>query len=245
MAGKAYIGTSGWIYKHWRDGWYKGIRPKDYLAYDASKFTALEANGTFYRLPKRETFEAWAAGTPDKFRFAIKAHRFLTHRKKLKDVGEGILRQKDAASGLGSKLAAVVWQLPANFGCNLERLEQFLVDLKQWQETRHAIEFRHRSWFVPEVASLLADNNVAVCMSDAPKWPMWDQVTSDMVYVRLHGHERLYASKYTPEQLKSWAIRIQRWLNEEKNVHVYFDNDSHGHAPYDALALLDMVKKRK
>src|SRR5947209_3057913 len=143
----AYIGTSGWIYKHWKDSWYKGVRPKDWLKHMTERFSALEANGTFYRLPKKETFEAWNEATPKDFRFAIKAHRYLTHRKKLKDIEEGIDRQKQATDGLGEKLAAVVWQLPANFKVNIERLESFLSELKAWSNTRHAIEFRNKTWF--------------------------------------------------------------------------------------------------
>jgi uncharacterized protein YecE (DUF72 family) len=237
VAGKVYIGTSGWIYKHWKDNWYKGVRPKDYLNYMTSKFNALEANGTFYRLPKRESFEAWRANTPPDFRFAIKAHRFLTHRKKLKDVAEGIGRQKEAAGGLQEKLAVVVWQLPGNFRANVDRLRSFLADLQSWSETRHALEFRHESWFTSEVAAVLADHRIAVCISDAPKWPIWHEITTDLVYIRLHGHEYLYASPYSDEQLDSWADKIRGWRDGGCDVHVYFDNDWHANAPYDAEKL--------
>lgn len=237
----AYIGTSGWIYKHWRDNWYKGVRPKEYLAFMTSHFTALEANGTFYRLPKKETFEAWAAATPAEFRFAIKAHRFLTHRKRLKEIADGIRREKEATAGLGEKLAAVVWQLPSNFHANLARLDSFLQELKDWSETRHAIEFRHDSWFTDSVAERLHEAKVAVCISDAPTWPIWERVTTDLVYVRLHGHTHLYASSYSEPQILSWAEKVRRWMSDDRDVHVYFDNDWHANAPYDAEKLLRAV----
>ena len=241
MTGKAYIGTSGWIYKHWKDSWYKDVRPKDWLKYMTERFTALEANGTFYHLPKKETFEAWREATPKDFRFAIKAHRYLTHRKKLKEISEGIERQKKACEGLGEKLAAVVWQLPANFKANLERLEHFLTELKEWSETRHAIEFRNKTWFTKETVEMLEQSGVAVCISDAPKWPIWEIVTTDFVYVRLHGHTHLYASKYSDEQLEIWARKVKKWMRGGCDVHVYFDNDWRANAPYNAERLLNFV----
>jgi uncharacterized protein YecE (DUF72 family) len=125
---------------------------------------------------------------------------------------------------------------------DIGRLEQFLRDLRHWKSTRHAIEFRHKSWFDHEVAERLKRHGVAVCMSDAPDWPMWDRVTTDLVYIRLHGHTRKYASSYSKPAVRKWATRIQQWLAEKRAVHVYFDNDAEGAAPKNALTLLKILR---
>ena len=153
-----------------------------------------------------------------------------------------MIRCRDAASPLGKRWAAVVWQLPASLKKNIERLEIFLRTLRQWDTTRHAIEFRHKTWFDDEVAECLTKHAVAVCMSDARDWPLWDRVTTDVVYIRLHGHTRKYASNYNKRSLKNWAKRTEYWLHENRDVHVYLDNDAEGAAPKNALTLLEMVR---
>jgi uncharacterized protein YecE (DUF72 family) len=242
MAGKAYIGTSGWNYKSWRNGFYGNTPQKRWLRFCAERFSAIEVNGTFYRLQEKSTFKKWRDETPTGFPFAVKGHRYVTHNKKLLDVGEAVIRCRESASPLGERLAAVVWQLPAFLKKNFGRLEQFLEDLGQWKSTRHAIEFRHKSWFDDEIAECLERHKVAVCMSDAPDWPMWDRVTTDLVYIRLHGHTRKYASSYSNASLAKWAARIRCWLKEDRDVHVYFDNDAEGAAPRNALTLLEMLR---
>jgi uncharacterized protein YecE (DUF72 family) len=239
--GKAYIGTSGWNYPGWRDGFYAGVPRRDWLHHAATRFTGLEINATFYGSQRRSTFERWAAQTPPGFRFAMKGNRYLTHNRKLSEPAEPLWRERDGALGLGDKLAAVVWQLPGNFHCNLERLEAFGEALGLWPEARHVLEFRHRSWFVEPVAECLARFRVAVCMSDAADWPLWDRITTDLVYVRLHGHTRTYASRYSSRSLQRWAQRLRQWLAEGRDVHVYFDNDAEGAAPDDARRLLELL----
>jgi uncharacterized protein YecE (DUF72 family) len=242
MRSKAYIGTSGWNYKSWRDSFYGNTPQKQWLRFCAERFTAIEVNGTFYKLQEKSTFKKWRDETPEDFVFAIKGHRYVTHNKKLLDVEEPVIRCRDSASPLGERLAAVVWQLPAAFKKNIMRLENFLQTLHHWKSTRHAIEFRHKSWFDNEVADCLTKHAVAVCMSDAPDWPMWDRVTTDLVYIRLHGHTRKYASTYNKLTLRKWATRIRTWLKESRDVHVYFDNDAEGAAPRNALTLLEMLR---
>jgi uncharacterized protein YecE (DUF72 family) len=242
MPGKAYIGTSGWNYKSWRDGFYGQTPQKQWLRFCAEHFTCIEVNGTFYRLQPKSTFEKWRDETPNGFPFAIKGHRYVTHNKKLLDVEEPIIRCRESASPLGKRLAAVVWQVPAFLKKDIERLRKFVRALARWKSTRHAIEFRHRSWFDDEVAECLKTSAVAVCMSDAPDWPMWEEVTTDLVYIRLHGHTRKYASSYNTAALKKWATRIRWWLKENRAVHVYFDNDAEGAAPKNALTLLEMCR---
>jgi len=242
MAGKAHIGTSGWNYKSWRDGFYGDTPQKEWLRFCAERFTSIEVNGTFYRLQEKSTFKKWRDQTPDGFSFAIKGHRYVTHNKKLLDAEEPVIRCRDSASPLGKRLAAVVWQLPAFLKKDIERLEKFVRVLRHWETTRHAIEFRHKTWFDDEVADILREHGVAVCMSDAPDWPLWDAVTTDLVYIRLHGHTRKYASSYSKPALKRWATRIQDWLKQNRAVHVYFDNDAEGAAPQNALTLLEILR---
>lgn len=238
---RAYIGTSGWNYDGWRESFYLGTPRKDWLRFCAERFTGIEVNATFYRLQSRATFERWRAETPRDFRFAIKANRYLTHNKKLADPRAPIALERSRAAGLGLKLAAVVWQLPHNFHKNMARLEGFARALRGWRATRHAIEFRHESWFDDEVADCLGHHRVAVCQSDAADWPIWDAVTTDMVYVRLHGHTATYASAYSESELRVWARKARRWLAEGREVHVYFDNDAFGHAPRNASRLIAIL----
>lgn len=238
MAGRVYIGTSGWNYDSWKGAFYGATPKKDWLHFCAERFNAIEVNATFYRLQSRETFRRWRDETPPGFRFTIKGNRFLTHNKKLADPLPAIRLERDRAACLGDKLAAVVWQLPHNFHKHLDRLEGFARGLKRWHRPRHAIEFRHESWFDAEVADCLRTYRIAVCQSDAADWPLWDAVTTDMVYVRLHGHTLTYASGYSDTQLKDWAVKIRRWRRKGYEVHVYFDNDAFGYAPFDALRLM-------
>jgi uncharacterized protein YecE (DUF72 family) len=234
-----YIGTSGWNYDHWRNDFYRGVRRKEWLAHCADRFSGIEINSTFYRLQTVDTFARWRDETPANFRFAIKGNRFLTHNKKLNDPRPAIALERERAQGLGNKLAAVLWQLPGNFHSHLDRLEQFAQALDSWSNVRHAIEFRHASWFSDEVADCLGRHRIAACQSDAADWPMWDAVTTDMVYVRLHGHSRTYASSYSRATLQRWAARIGEWRAQGRTVHVYFDNDAEGAAPGDALRLME------
>ena len=241
MPGKAHIGTSGWNYKGWRHGFYKNTPQKQWLRFCAERFTGIEVNGTFYRLQEKSTFKKWRDQTPEDFCFAIKGHRYITHNKKLLDAEEPVIRCRESASPLGERLAAVVWQLPAFLKKDTDRLEKFLDTLRRWKSTRHAIEFRHKSWFVDEVAKCLSDHAVAVCMSDAPDWPIWEEVTTNLVYIRLHGHTRKYVSSYGKPSLRKWAARIRDWLDEDRAVHAYFDNDAEGAAPQNALTLLKLL----
>jgi uncharacterized protein YecE (DUF72 family) len=241
MAGEAYIGTSGWNYKSWRKDFYGDTPQKQWLPFCAQHFTGIEVNGTFYRLQEKSTYKKWRNQTPEGFSFAIKGHRYVTHNKKLLDVEESVIRCRESASPLGERLTAVVWQLPAFLKKDAQRLEKFLRTLRHWKSTRHAIEFRHKSWFDDDVAKCLSGHCVAVCMSDAPDWPMWEAVTTDLVYIRLHGHTRKYASNYSKPALTNWATRVRRWLDENRGIHVYFDNDAEGAAPQNARTLLQML----
>ncbi|MGR9073656.1 MAG: DUF72 domain-containing protein [Gammaproteobacteria bacterium] len=241
MLPEAYIGTSGWSYEGWRSGFYAGVPRKNWLEYCAANFTGIEVNGTFYRLQSAETFVRWREETPPGFRFAVKANRFLTHRKRLINPADSIARERERALHLGDKLAAMLWQLPGKFEKNMVRLAGFAEALDAWRDTRHCIEFRHPSWFDAEVAACLEQYRIAACQSDAADWPLWTAVTTDMVYLRLNGRPRTYASSYTASELKAWAEKLDSWRNEGREVHVYFNNDALGAAPYNAVQLLKFV----
>jgi len=243
MAG-VYIGTSGWQYRAWKDDFYKGVKAKLWLEHISSRLNAVEVNGTFYRLQKREAFESWVQRTPEDFAFAIRGHRYTSHNKKLLDPVDSIRKQVEPALGFGDKLRAVIWQTPPFFSIHLKRLDEFLKALtEEWPGPRHAFEFRHPSWMVDEVAEVLAKHRVANCISDAGTWKRWDAVTADLVYVRLHGTPHTYWSGYDAEALQQWAAKVCRWQAEGREVHVYFDNDAQGRAPHDAETLMSLVKQ--
>jgi uncharacterized protein YecE (DUF72 family) len=237
---RIYSGTSGWVYKGWREHLYANTPIKRWLEVASSAFGSLEINGSFYTQISPATYQRWRDTTPPEFRFSLKGHRFVTHFKRLRDCGESIIRLRDQASHLGTKLAAVVWQLPGNFACDFDRLDDFLDALRVWR-VRHALELRHRSWFVPAVAARLRAAGVAVCLADAPDFPIWREVTADFVYVRLHGHTRKYMSSYSSAALRRWAEDAVRWRDEGRDVFAYFDNDGEGHAVANALDFADLV----
>lgn len=237
---QAHVGTSGWMYPGWREHLYADTPMRRWLEVASTTFNALEINGSFYSQIKPETYQRWHDATPADFRFALKGHRFVTHYKRLGDCTDSIIRLRDQAAPLAGKLAAVLWQLPANFAVNLPRLDDFTRALRIWP-VRHALELRHRSWFTDEVAARLAAAGIAVCLSDAPDFPMWRAVTADFVYVRLHGHTRKYASSYSAASLRAWASAARGWLADGRDVHVYLDNDAEGHAVQNALDLSALV----
>jgi uncharacterized protein YecE (DUF72 family) len=238
-----WIGTSGWSYPSWARDLYAGVPRAHWLAAYAARFDAVEVDASFYRAIARTTYARWRADTPAPFRFAIKGHRYLTHVRRLDGVDAALARQRDAAAALGDKLAAVLWQLPARFARNLDRLRCFAHALAAWPAVRHAIEFRHPSWFDDAVAELLAHYRIANCQSDAADWPRWDAVTTDVVYVRLHGRVLTYESRYDARALRRWADRIERWRGERRTVYVYFDNTDSGHAWRDALRLRALLSR--
>lgn len=240
-AGEVRIGTSGWQYGIWGRDLYGGAPSRDWLGLYAEHFDTVEVNATFYRQIRTSTFEGWARATPAPFRFCIKAHRYMTHVRRLEFEPEALQRQKTASLSLGEKLAVILWQLPASLHFDSERLDHFLASLGSWPEVRHAIEFRHPSWFRDEVAERLARNGLAVTLSDTADWALWDRVTAGFVYARLHGHEDTYRSEYDDTALRNWAARIASWHGERRDVYVYFDNTASGAAWDNALRLKQLL----
>jgi uncharacterized protein YecE (DUF72 family) len=239
--GRIYVGPSGWSYPQWRETVARGVPLRARLAHMATLYNTVEVNGSYYRQIARERYAAWGAETPPTFRFAVKGHRYVTHYLRLSGCGDPVRRLREQAGGLGEKLAVVVWQLPAHFSCDVRRLDDFLGALEAWPETRHALELRHPSWFTDDVRARLAAAHVASCLSDAPDFPMWRAVTTDLVYVRLHGHTRKYASSYARRTLAGWAARARAWAREGRDVHIYFDNDAEGAALPNASTLTRML----
>jgi uncharacterized protein YecE (DUF72 family) len=229
------------MYDSWRDDLYAGVPRSGWLASYAERFAGVEINATHYRLQARSTFERWRAAVPAGFVFAVKANRYLTHVRLLHEPLEPIRTERDRAAGLGPALGAVLWQLPARLARDDTRLEGFLETLEREWPTRHAVEFRHRGWFVTDVAARLRAHGVANCISHAGAWPMWEAVTADLVYVRLHGSPRTYVSEYGETGLRPWVERAERWLGQGLDVQVWFDDDEGGAAPRDAALFLRLI----
>jgi len=265
------VGISGWTYRPWRGTFYPpGLPQRGELAHAAGLLRTIEVNGTFYGLQKPSSFQSWSAQTPDDFVFAVKAPRFITHLKKLVDVRTPMANF--LASGvlaLGHKLGPVLWQLPPTLAFDAARLSSFLELLphntadaawlaaehdermagRAWTTTdatrplRHVLEVRHASFAVPELPTLLRRNDVSLVVADsAGKFPHLEHVTSDLVYVRLHGDAELYVSGYGDAALDRWAAKVGGWHDQGLDVHVYIDNDVKVRAPFDAMALAARVR---
>ncbi len=237
MTGAAYIGTCGWSYDFWRNDFYAGVPRRAWLAHYAARFDAVEINASFYHALRPALLARWHDDTPARFRFALKAHRWITHVERLRVDAAAIARERGRAAPLRDKLAVVLWQLPPTLGCDLPRLQDFVRRLGAWPSVRHAIEFRDRSWFVDDVAACLHEHGIAAVQSDAADWPRWGAVTADFVYARLHGHAVTYVSAYSRGALARWAQRITAWRAQGRDVFAFFDNTDAGAAPRDASRL--------
>ena len=241
MNGRTFIGTSGWDYPDWSGGFYGGIPHKDWLAFYARHFNAVEVNATFYHHQRKSTFEHWRDQTPADFSFAIKGHRYITHVKRLAEPEPPLQQSREAAAGLDGKLAVVLWQTPRSLHKDMARLQSFADALAAWPKVRHVLEFRHASWFDDEVAVCLCTHRIANCWSDAADWPLWNAVTTDLVYLRLHGHAHTYASAYGEDELGDWAERVKDMQAQGRDAHVYFDNTASGAALRNAVRLKEML----
>ncbi len=239
-----HVGTCGWSYQEWGRDFYAGVPRRAWLAYYAAQFNAVEIDATFYHALQPETFARWHDSTPAHFRFCLKAHRWITHVRRLQVDDAAIVRERDRAAALAEKLAVVVWQLPPQLQRDDERLRHFLARLRHWPGVRHAIEFRHRSWFSEEVEAALRQTCVAAVQSDATDWPQWRVVTTDLAYWRLHGHRVTYASSYATSTLARLARRVESLRGSSVDVCVFFDNTDAGAAPRDALRLLRACRRR-
>ena len=242
--GEVYIGTSGWVYDDWNRIFYpEDLRPKDRLRYFSDHFKTTEINYSFYHLPKSKTYENWYNQTPDSFVFAVKASRFITHVRRLKDVKSGWIKFIENALYLKEKLGPILFQLPPSFRStdeNVMTLKEFLKDIDA-KNIRSAFEFRHKSWCEDKVYEILQKNNVAWVIADSPRYPKAEVITADFVYIRMHGSEKLFNSKYNSEEIEDLAHKIKEWNSKGFDIYTYFNNDYHGYAVENARELSELL----
>lgn len=283
-----HIGISGWRYVPWRGVFFpKGLAQARELEYASRALPTTEINGTFYSLQRPESYAAWYDATPPGFVFSVKANRFITHMLKLKEIDAPVCNV--LASGmfnLREKLGPMLWQFPPQMPFDPERMEHFLsilphdtdqaaemaaryeprmegrvaLDPGPKRPMRHAVEIRHQSFVDPAFVAMLRKYKVAMVVADtAGKWPNYEDVTADFMYLRLHGDEELYASGYSDAALDRWAERIRGWTSgkqpidarlisskpaprkAKRDLYCYFDNDIKVHAPFDAKRLMERL----
>jgi len=291
MAGTLRIGISGWRYSPWRGVFYPPrLAQRRELEYASRALDTIEINGSFYSLQRPESYAEWYRDTPSRFVFAVKGSRYITHMLKLRDSDRALANF--FASGifnLREKLGPFLWQFPPNFAFHEERFERFFAALPRSTEDalalarrrdarmkgrsrlaidasrplRHAVEIRHPSFVDPRFVDLLRRWRIALVVADtAGKWPYFEDITADFLYLRLHGEEELYSSGYTEASLDRWAARIRAWSNggepadahristkpapkrRARDVYCYFDNDIKVHAPFDARRLAQKLGLR-
>jgi uncharacterized protein YecE (DUF72 family) len=231
---KIYIGTSGWQYYHWKVKFYpENLPSKDFLRFYSKYFNTVEINTSFYHFTKKSTFEKWKKEVNRNFLFSIKLNRLFTHFRKLKlnKDDKRILKETiESYKVLGKNLGPILIQLPPSLKKNLKILERFL---KNFENLKLAIEFRHKSWLDKETYNFLKKKKVAFVISDSPRWPTDIVKTCDFVYIRFHGKPHLFASKYEKEELQRYAKEIKKL--KPKTLFAYFNNDAEGYAVEDAL----------
>jgi uncharacterized protein YecE (DUF72 family) len=231
------VGCSGWQYKDWRGRLYpKGLAQARWLERYAEELDTVEVNSTFYRLASRDAVARWVEQTPAGFLFAAKASRYLTHTRRLRDIGQGVERYYERLEPLveSGKLGPIVWQLPATFRRDDDVLAGALAELPAG---RHCFEFRHESWFTSDVYALLREHGAALVVADHPKWPFQArELTTDWTLVRLHHGHRGRRGNYSESEIEEWARRIAQWRRRAE-VLVYFNNDWEGFAVANARAL--------
>jgi uncharacterized protein YecE (DUF72 family) len=231
------IGCSGWNYPHWRGTFYeKGLPERRWLERYAEHFDTVEVNATFYRLPTRKAVQTWADATPPGFAFAIKASRYLTHIKRLRELPDGIARLSERIEPIVERgcLGCVLWQLPERFHRDDERLAGALEALP---DGRHAFEFRHASWFCDDVYTLLRSARAALVIGDDPSRPFQtEELTAPFTFLRFHRGRRGRRGNYSRTELEQWAGKIRRW-RRDVDVYAYFNNDWETFAPRNAETL--------
>jgi uncharacterized protein YecE (DUF72 family) len=246
-----FVGTSGWQYRDWRGALYPSdLAQGGWLEYYAARFGTVENNGSFYRLPGAETFARWRARTPAGFVMAIKASRYLTHIRRLRDPAEPVERLMRVAVGLGDRLGPVLLQLPPTLTADPAALEECLTEFARYPQpvdgqagsgstvpVRVAVECRHESWWTDEIKDLLTRHNAALCWADQlgqPLTPLWR--TADWAYLRLHEGPGQPWPSYDQRVLDTWLQRLNTTWPGEADIFAYFNNDQEGAAPRDAAA---------
>ena len=239
--GRVRVGTSGWIYKHWKGVVYPaGLPVRRWLAHYTASFDTVEVNNSLYRLPSEGTFRDWAQQGSPGFLFAVKASRYLTHMKKLKDPEGPLELFLGRVRALGEHLGPILYQLPPGWHVDVARLRHFLSLLPP--HLTHVVEFRDPTWYTDEVRSALTEHGIGFCIHDLRSEPTPDWVTGRAVYLRFHGPTtRAYAGRYSPGQMQEWATRIEGWRRAGYDVYAYFNNDDAGHAVANARELRSLL----
>jgi len=228
------------MYAHWKGFFYpKDIPNEEMLIFYADNFLTVEVNNTFYRLPKIETVKKWFHRTPNQFLFAIKANRYITHMKKLKDAQEPLERLINKIEILDQKLGPILFQLPPNWHVNKERLKEFIKVLPSGYQ--YVVELRHESWYTQEIYDILKKYNIALCFHDITGKKTPQIVTADLIYIRFHGPMGYYQGKYSNSELNWWAKRINDWSKKNFVIYVYFNNDAYGYAIENAFELKNLL----
>lgn len=243
-----YIGTSGFSYGSWKGTFYPhDLSTKKWFEYYSQHYNTVEINSSFYRSLRAQTYDNWFKNSPDDFIFAIKAHRYITQLKKLKDIDEQVQYFFESVMALRHKLGVILWQFPKSFVLSPEHEQEYLERLVHLFEivpttVRHAFEFRDISWFVNEkVIRLFKTNNASVVISSSSQFPEREVLTADFVYIRFHGPEGLYSSSYSENQLREWVERINI-VRKERDVYAYFNNDVSGYAIDNSNLLKDLLE---
>ena len=240
--GRARVGCSGWQYRHWRESFYSSAGSlARWFDYYASIFDTVEINNSFYRLPEAITFARWGERAPAGFVFAVKASRFLTHMKKLKEPEAPLQRIFDRVPQLGPHLGPILYQLPPGWKVDRSRLEHFLQALPR--DFRHVLEFRDPSWYADDVLELLRAHDVALCLHDMRGSATGRMRVGSFAYVRFHGPTGQYSGGYSDDRLLEWADWLASEQRDGSDIYVYFNNDVGGHAPRDALRLRGFLEQ--
>jgi len=233
-----YVGTSGWTYDDWAGAFYpEDVKGPDRLVYYAGQFDTVELNASFYRTPTQTMIDAWNRRLPEGFALVVKGPRTVTHRKKLRDCHEPLERFFERVLQL-RRLGVILWQLPPSLHKDVERLDTFLAGLPG--RVRHAVEFRHESWWDDEVAAALREHAAAFVAISHPKLPEHVVPTTDFLYLRFHGRgSALYRYDYSRDELREWADRL-RPLLKGRALYAFFNNDYQAHAPHNAAAFREL-----
>jgi len=241
MGMRVHIGTSGWVYAHWKGVFYPdGLPQSRWLEFYGQHFATVELNNSFYQLPSEKSFTAWRQRTPAGFVYAVKVSRLITHFRRMRNTEEALGNFLSRARILGDKLGPLLYQLPPNMTRNEVLLESFLETLPA--DLCHVFEFRNESWFDEGVYGLLRKHNVGFCIYDMPGSTTPLVVTADFAYIRFHGGDAMYGSCYTADELDEWAERIERLGQGLRSFYIYFNNDAEAFAVANARTLATRLR---
>lgn len=238
---RIHVGTSGWQYDDWAGAFYPDELSRDeWLTYYTEQFETVEVNNTFYNVPSLESVERWRQRAPEGFEYTLKAHRYITHRKKLIDPDQTLPAFLEVAEALGDRIGVLLFQLPPKWHANPERLASFLEAVPD--RYRCAVEFRDPSWYDDAIYQVLDDADAAFCVHDMIDRASPKVVTADFAYARFHGAAGQYHGKYDTPTLSGWAGTFAAWLDRVDQIYAYFNNDAYAAAPENAAKLRDMVR---